>query len=214
MRAADRVSDARQRRTEDVKALVEKAGLRAAPAEVYLRVFKREKQLELWAGPRGQPLSLVKTYAICAASGQPGPKRIEGDQQVPEGFYDVPEFNPVSSYYLSMKVSYPNASDRVRSDRRTPGGQIYVHGQCVSIGCVAIEDRQIEEVYLLSLDAQVRRIDLFPFRMTSEAMKQAGESPLIGFWRELEPGYAQFEKTQRPALYTVDAKTGAYRVKS
>ncbi len=211
--AKDRVTDARARRGTEIAELISKAGLSAKPTEVYLRVLKRERQVELWAGPKGKPLSLVKTYAICAASGELGPKRAEGDLQVPEGFYDVPEFNSTSSYHLSMKVSYPNASDKIRtSNRAHPGGLIYMHGDCVSIGCVAIEDAQIEEVYLISLDATVRRIDIFPTRLTAATIEAMKDEALFGFWRELAPAYIQFEKTRRPARYTIDPKTGEYRV--
>jgi len=206
----DRVADARARRSEDLAALLKQAGLTAKPTEVYLRAFKKERQVELWAGPRGKPLSLVKTYAICAASGELGPKRIEGDLQVPEGLYEVTELNPTSSYHLSLKVGYPNASDRVRSDPRKPGGLIYLHGNCVSIGCIAIEDAQIEEVYLITADAKVRRIDIFPMRL-GDAAFEAGAS--VDLWRELRPAYTQFEKTKRPASFSVDPKTGSYRVK-
>ncbi len=208
----DRVSDARARRGEDVAALLKNVGLSVKPTEVYLRVFKKERQVELWAGPKGRPLTLVKTYTICAASGELGPKRVEGDLQVPEGFYEVPEFNSTSSYHLSMKVSYPNASDRIRSNKSKPGGLIYMHGDCVSIGCIAIEDAQIEEVYLISLDAKARRIDIYPTRLTAQAMRELAVDPMSTFWQELEPAYTKFEKTKRPAAFQVDPKTGAYIV--
>ncbi len=209
----DRVADARSRRGDEITKLLTAAGLTTKPTEVYLRVLKTERQVELWGGPRGKPLSLIKTYSICAASGAPGPKRIEGDEQVPEGFYEVPEFNAVSSYHLAMKVSYPNASDRIRSDPKTPGGLIYMHGNCVSIGCIAIEDAQIEEVYLVSLDAQVRRIDIFPMRLPEGALDNASDVNL-SFWLELQPAYTQFDKTHRPAAYKIEPKTGKYVVKS
>ncbi len=209
----DRVSDARARRATDLAALLENAGLTAPPHEVYLRVFKQERVVELWAGPARQPLKLVKTYAICAASGALGPKRREGDLQVPEGFYEVPEFNSTSNFHLSMKVGYPNASDRARGDRVHPGGLIYLHGECASIGCIAIENEPVEEVYLLSLDAQVRRVDIFPTRLTAEALEALAGSPHLDFWRELAPAYAQFERTRRPAAYTIDRR-GVYHVKN
>lgn len=211
---ADRVKDVRSRRTADVKALLQQAGLPYPVEEVYLRAFKQERQLELWAGRRGQPLVLVKTYPFCAASGELGPKRREGDLQVPEGLYEVPEFNPTSNFHLSMKVSYPNASDRVRSDPARPGGLIYLHGSCASIGCIAIEDEPIEEVYLVSLDAKRRpiRFDIFPMRLTDEALQAHAEAPHAALWRELAPAWAAFEKTKRPAKFRVDPKTGAYSV--
>jgi murein L,D-transpeptidase YafK len=211
---ADRVREVRDRRARDVRALVEAAGLRYPVEEVYLRAFKLERQLELWAGKRGQPLVLLKTYPFCAASGELGPKRREGDLQVPEGLYEVPEFNPASNFHLSMKVSYPNASDRVRSDPRKPGGLIYLHGSCASIGCIAIEDGPIEEVYLISHDAQRRpiRFDIFPMRLTAEALEAQRGSVHLELWKELAPAYATFEATRRPAPFRVDPTTGAYRV--
>jgi murein L,D-transpeptidase YafK len=211
---ADKVKDVRAARTNDVKALVEKAGLTYPVEEVYLRAFKKERQLELWAGPHGKPLTLIKTYPFCAASGELGPKRKEGDLQVPEGLYEVPEFNPYSDYHLSMKVSYPNASDRVRSDPKRPGGLIYLHGNCASIGCIAIQDAPIEEVYLIAFDAKRRplRFDIFPARLTDEALAGLGESPHLSFWKELQPAFLKFEATKRPQPFSV-SKTGAYVLK-
>lgn len=208
--AADKVKEVRARRAADVKALLEKAGLTSPVDEVYLRAFKRERQLELWAGKKGKPLVLVKTYPFCAASGDLGPKRKEGDLQVPEGLYEVPSFNPYSAYHLSMKVSYPNASDLVRSDPKRPGGLIYLHGSCASIGCIAIEDEPIEEVYLISLDARRRpiRFDIFPARLTEENLATLGDAH-VDFWKELAPAFRAFEQTRRPPAFSV-RKTGAY----
>lgn len=213
--AADKVTEVRDRRKADLQALLAAVGLSYPVDEVYLRAFKEERELELWAGKKGQPLTLVKRYPFCAASGELGPKRREGDLQVPEGLYVVPEFNPTSNFHLSMKVSYPNASDRLRSDRQRPGGLIYLHGSCASIGCIAIEDGPIEEVYLLALDARVRpiRFDIFPRRLTDEAMGALDDSPHASLWKELKPAFDGFETSRRPARFTVDAKTGAYRVR-
>lgn len=212
--AADRVKEVRTRRAADVKALLEKVGLPSPVDEVYLRAFKQERQLELWAGRRGKPLVLVKTYPFCAASGELGPKRREGDLQVPEGLYEVPEFNPTSNFHLSMKVSYPNASDKVRSDATRPGGLIYLHGSCASIGCIAIEDEPIEEVYLVSLDAKRRpiRFDIFPMRLTPEVLLAQADAPHAALWKELAPAFTSFEQTKRPAKFNVDRRTGAYGV--
>lgn len=213
---ADRVTDARKRRGDDVKALVEKAGLSLPIDEVYLRVFKQERQVELWAtSKRNGPMALIKTYEICSASGEAGPKRKEGDLQVPEGFYEVPEFNAVSNYHLALKVSYPNASDRVRSDQATPGGLIYLHGNCVSIGCIAIRDEPVEEVYLLAVDAKKKpvRIDLFPSRLTRASL-DSSDSPHAAFWKELLPGLEVFERTHRPPAFSIDRKSGRYVVEN
>lgn len=212
---ADKVKEVRARRAADVKALVEQAGLSYPVDEVYLRGFKKDRQLELWVGKRGEPMVLLKTYPFCAASGELGPKRKEGDLQVPEGLYEVPAFNPYSDYHLSMKVSYPNASDRLRSDARRPGGLIYLHGNCASIGCIAIEDEPIEEVYLISLDAKRRpiRFDIFPTRLNKDTLEGLGTSAHLDFWKELAPAYTVFERTHRPPVFTVSKKTGAYVLK-
>jgi murein L,D-transpeptidase YafK len=202
--SADRVATARTERAADVKQLWQSAGLKAPPQEVYLRAFKKERELELWGGARGKPLTLIKTYPFCAASGKLGPKRREWDEQVPEGFYEVSQFNPTSDFHLSLKVSYPNASDKVLSDPDHPGGLIYLHGGCASIGCIAITDPAIEEVYLLTLDAAVKPIhfDIFPSHASDED----------DFSKQLAPGLEVFEQSKRPPRVKVDPKTGAYTV--
>lgn len=204
----------RKARADDVKKLLAEAGLPSPVDTVYLRAFKAEKIVELWAGKKGAPMVLVKTYPICAASGELGPKRKEGDLQVPEGLYEISEFNPGSNFHLSMKVSYPNASDRVRSDPKRPGGLIYLHGNCASIGCIAIEDGPIEEVYLIAQDAKVRplRIDIFPARLSPEWMTEHAEADHAPLWKELEPAYRLFEGLKRPAGFSV-GPGGAYRVR-
>jgi murein L,D-transpeptidase YafK len=212
--AADRLARVRQARTADVKALVEKAGLSWPVDQVYLRVFKEERLVELWASNRPRdPMALVKSFPICAASGVLGPKRREGDLQVPEGLYEVAEFNPFSSYHLALKLSYPNASDRLRSDRQHPGGLIYLHGDCASIGCIAIEDGPVEELYLVAFDSKRRplRIDVFPARLTRRWL-EAAPAAHRAFWAELLPAYERFEERRRPPAFTVDRRSGAYVV--
>jgi murein L,D-transpeptidase YafK len=201
-------------RADDVKKLLSDVGLRSPVQSVYLRSFKEEKRIELWAGKAGESLVLVKTYPVCAASGTLGPKRKEGDLQVPEGLYEISEFNPGSNFHLSMKVSYPNASDRQRSDVQRPGGLIYLHGSCASIGCIAIEDGPIEEVYLIAHSSIVRpiRFDSFPARLSSEWMRAHAESEHLSFWKELEPAFRLFEEAKKPVSFSVGAG-GTYRVK-
>ncbi|MBL8910675.1 MAG: L,D-transpeptidase family protein [Archangium sp.] len=212
---AKKVREVRTRRTKDVKAILEKVGLTYPVDEAYLRAFKKDRVLELWAGPRGKELTFVKSWPFCAASGELGPKRKEGDLQVPEGLYEVPEFNPYSDYHLSMKVSYPNASDRLRSDAKRPGGLIYLHGSCASIGCIAIEDEPIEEVYLMVIDAKRRpiRFDIFPTKLTDDAMKSMEGQPNEAFWKELKPFFDGFESGKRPVPFKVHGKSGAYSIR-
>lgn len=128
-----------------------RAGVAYPPKRIALLVFKHERRVALWARGDG-PWRFIRDYPILAASGHAGPKLREGDYQVPEGVYRLEWLNPNSSYHLSMKVNYPNEFDRrhARSDGRTRlGGDIFVHGKNVSIGCVAVGDRAIEELFTL-----------------------------------------------------------------
>lgn len=137
-----------------LEAAAREKGIPYPPSGVTLVGLKEERRLEVWVR-KGQAHVLLRDYAILAASGGPGPKLRQGDFQVPEGIYRITGFNPASSYHLSLRVDYPNAHDRevARSEHRTNlGGDIFIHGKSVSIGCVAIGDAGIEELYLLLAD--------------------------------------------------------------
>jgi hypothetical protein len=136
------------------------SGLDYPPGEITLVGLKEERALEVWGRSSGGWV-LFRTYPVLAASGGPGPKLREGDGQVPEGIYNLSGFNPNSSYHLSIKVDYPNQADReaAAEDGRTNlGGDIFIHGKAVSIGCLAIGDPAIEELYLLAADVGLRRV--------------------------------------------------------
>ncbi len=121
------------------------------PVSMYIRSFKYDRQLEVWIkSDASSPYKLFKTYKVCMQSGTMGPKRMEGDYQVPEGFYYINDFNANSTYHLSLGLNYPNPSDKILSDPTRPGGFIYIHGNCVSTGCIAISDAPIEEVFALA----------------------------------------------------------------
>ena len=130
-----------------------RAGVAYPPKQIALLVFKRENRLAVWArSALNEPWRFVRHYPILAASGHAGPKLRQGDHQVPEGLYRIEHLNPMSSYHLSMKVSYPNEFDRrmaARDGRTRLGGDIFIHGNRVSIGCVAIGDPAIEELFTL-----------------------------------------------------------------
>ncbi len=150
-----RINTVFTRMEDSVKKQFQQKGLVWPPQAMYVRSFKFDKQLEVWVkGDMDKPYQLFKTYKICMQSGAMGPKRMEGDYQVPEGFYYINEFNPNSMYHLSLGLNYPNASDRILSDARRPGNNIYIHGNCVSTGCIAITDGPIEELYIIG--AQVK----------------------------------------------------------
>ena len=130
------------------------------PASIALLAFKDTKTLELWAR-QSESWILVRTYPIKAASGGPGPKLLEGDGQVPEGVYSLAGLNPNSGYHLSMKVGYPNEFDsaKAREDGRTNvGGDIFIHGKAASIGCLAMGDEAIEELFALVVDTGPDRV--------------------------------------------------------
>ncbi len=133
--------------------LFAKAGAPFPPSRLALLGFKAEKRLEVWAGVADGPWRHIRDYPLLAASGGPGPKLREGDGQVPEGLYRVELLNPRSRYHLSLRLDYPNAFDRemARRDGRTdPGGDIYIHGRSVSIGCLAVGDEAVEELFVLA----------------------------------------------------------------
>ncbi len=119
---------------------------------LFLRAFKRERVLEVWArGGADRGRVLVWSFPLCAGSGGLGPKRREGDAQIPEGIYRIERFNPWSRFHLSLGLNYPNPQDRARAGADNPGSDIFIHGDCVSIGCLAIEDDPIERLYLVSV---------------------------------------------------------------
>ncbi len=153
---------------------------------VFIRIIKEARLLELWV-QRGGSWQVLKTYPIAAMSGTLGPKQAEGDKQAPEGFYDVvPErMNPKSRYHLSFNIGYPNEHDR--SLGRT-GSFIMVHGGEESIGCFAMTDEGIEEIYTLvneAFRAGQKRVEvhIYPFEMTAARMEREQESPHLDFWR-------------------------------
>lgn len=218
-----RVKKAAANKTKVVRELFAAQKLAWPPAGVLLRVFKEDAILELWGRGKDGVFAKVKDYPICAGSGVVGPKRREGDLQVPEGFYEVNHFNPWSNYHLALGVSYPNSSDRILGGggKEGPlGGQIYIHGKCVTIGCIPIEDDAVEEVYLAALESRAGsgdpvRIQIFPTRLTDEAFARLtkaheGDAARKAFWTNLKEGFDLFENDRRLPRVTVD-KEGRYR---
>lgn len=209
-----RVRAAFEAREPAVATLFRTAGAPFPPKGILLRAFKREAELELWADRGDGRYVLVRTYAICAKSGALGPKRREGDGQVPEGFYRIIHFNPASAFHLSLGIDYPNAADR-HASAAPRGGSIYVHGDCVTIGCIPITDEWIEEVYVAAVLARSAGqtaipVHLFPARLTdaffAEATRAPGDSArLVPFWRNLRDGYDRFERDRRPPRVSVGA---------
>ena len=158
-----RVATAMRSKEDTLKAQFAQAGLQWPAKQIYIRSFKYDSQLEVWVrNSNDQQYKLFKTYKVCAMAGAIGPKRIEGDYQVPEGFYYINEFNPNSNYHLSLGINYPNPSDRVLSDSIKPGGDIFIHGNCVTVGCIPLQNNQIEELYILAAMAKTQGQDFIP----------------------------------------------------
>ena len=204
----DRVAQARASQGAGVREAVRAAGLEPPVERLYLRAFKKERELEVWGGDGGA-MKLVRKFPVAGLSGSLGPKRREGDRQVPEGLYVVDRFTPRARFLLSLGLDYPNASDRIRSDRERPGTDIFIHGGSASIGCLAMTDPVIQQVFLLALAAERPiRVDVFPFRF-EKRWEDGADATHLEFWRELEPFYAEFERTRQVPSFRV-ASDGVY----
>lgn len=176
-----------------------KAGVAYPPKRVALLVFKQEKRLAVWVADAKGSWRYLRDYPILAASGGVGPKLREGDFQVPEGLYAIENLNPASSYHLSMKVGYPNAFDRqiaAREHRTQLGGDIFIHGKNVSIGCVAIGDRGIEELFTLVAETGIAhtRVIIAPLDLRVASAPVAQSTPLwiVQLWQSVAAALAQF----------------------
>jgi murein L,D-transpeptidase YafK len=173
-----RVRAAMREKEAAIRELFRRTELPYPPREIFIRIFKHERVLELWVrSARENRLERLKEYPICAVSGQLGPKRQQGDGQIPEGFYFINGFNPVSNFHLSLRINYPNESDRILGVRGHLGGDIFIHGDCVTIGCVPITDDGIKEVYLMAFEArsagQTRiPVHIFPTRLDERGLRQ------------------------------------------
>lgn len=218
----ERVKTAYEDKENLVKELFSSKEIELSSATIFIRAFKEEAEVEVWAQSNGQEkYQLIQTYKICSSSGDLGPKRKQGDGQVPEGFYQVDRFNPYSNFYLSLGVNYPNASDRILGNKGNLGGDIFIHGSCVTIGCMPLTDDKIKEVYLMAVEAkssgQVKiPVHIFPFRMNEGNMKKFekkyDDSKLISFWKNIQIGYEYFE-THKALPGILVLNNGEYSVK-
>jgi murein L,D-transpeptidase YafK len=213
-----RVQRAYEARAESVALLFQKRGVEN-PAEVFFRVFKREQLLEVWVRDAdAESFIMLDTYPVCGTSGQLGPKREQGDGQIPEGFYFVDFFNPQSQFHLSLRVNYPNAVDRARGASGPLGGDIFIHGGCATIGCVPVTDQWIEELYLIAMTARDAGQDRIPVHMFPTRLDNDGfawltdtygtDHPDHGFWADLRQGYLAFERKR--VVPEVDQYRGRY----
>ena len=182
-------------------------------APVFMRIFKQSHELEVWLKGEDSRWRLFRTYEICNYSGDLGPKLKEGDRQSPEGLYSVgySQLNPNSRFHLSFNLGFPNAYDRAQG--RT-GSYLMVHGDCVSVGCYAMTDDGIEEIYTLA-EAALKGgqsafwVHAFPARFSDTWLENRSDSPWIGFWRDLRNCHDHFESEGE--LPAVDVAQNRYR---
>jgi len=217
--SCERVSNAIKKYNDTLAKEFKKKNVAYPPKDIFLRVFKAQNELELWArNNENSEYKMIKLYHICALSGMLGPKRAEGDHQVPEGFYFIEDFNPRSDYYLSMLLNYPNFSDNMQGSTARKGGDIYIHGGCVTVGCMPMTDEGIQELYTVCLNAKVNGeenipVHIFPTRFNKNGLaylnkaygSDAGKQE---FWQSLRSSYDYFEKNHKllPVMYTPDGK--------
>ncbi len=215
-----RPSEALQNKEDTLQKQFAEKKLQWPAKYIYIRSFKYDSQLEVWVKNEiSDPFQLFKTYKVCAMAGSLGPKRMEGDYQVPEGFYYISDFNPNSTYYLSLGINYPNLSDKILSDSLKPGSEIYIHGSCVTVGCIPLTDQQIDELYILAAYAKDQGQDfipvhIFPIRFNKEKSVKYLESltkddaSLKKFADRLEDAFDYFEKYKQLPVVLVDTKGG------
>jgi murein L,D-transpeptidase YafK len=213
-----RPSEALERKEDTLQKQFAAKKLQWPARYIYIRSFKYDSQLEVWVkNDRKEKFQLFKTYKVCALAGTLGPKRMEGDYQVPEGFYQINVFNPKSNYHLSLGLNYPNASDRILSDSLRPGSEIFIHGSCVTVGCIPIRDEQIDELYILAAHAKDQGQDfipvhIFPIRYNVEKSVKylegltKDDQSLKKFANRLEDAFDYFEKYQQLPVVMVGEK--------
>jgi murein L,D-transpeptidase YafK len=218
-----RISDALKRKEDTLRRQFEEKKLPWPAKFIYLRSFKYDSQLEVWVKyDVNEKFRMFKTYKVCALAGSLGPKRMQGDYQVPEGFYYINEFNPNSQYHLSLGLNYPNVSDKILSDSEMPGGDIYIHGSCVTTGCIPVQNQQIEELYILAAHAKNNGQDfipvhIFPIRFNNRKSadyltRYVRDFPeYASMADELKHAYEFFEKKRELPVIMVK-KNGGYIV--
>ena len=218
-----RVRQAYTEKGNIVKKLLSDNKIDTGNLRIYLQAFKKEKKIELWAKNKNDlSYKYITEFNICAISGDLGPKRRQGDGQIPEGFYKINIFNPVSNFYLSLGINYPNKSDRILGEKGNLGGNIFIHGNCVTIGCMPITDDKIKELYVFCVEArdngqQSIPITVFPAKLTDIDFKTLiakyhGDNDKTELWTDMKTAYNYFIKNKKlPTITFLD--NGRHKIK-
>lgn len=200
---------------ENASSLLQRHQIDSTNFELFLRAFKKEQILEVWAKNKStDTFAKIQHYDFCTSSGVLGPKRQEGDRQIPEGCYWIDRFNPNSQFYLSLGLNYPNDSDRKLGDPQHPGSNIFIHGGCASVGCIPITNPKIEILYGLASKAQHLGqakipVHIFPSNQMELLLESAGKNK--AFWQNLYPIFKHFETTGQLPKVWIKAN-GAYAI--
>jgi murein L,D-transpeptidase YafK len=217
-RSIPKIGDLLKRKEDTLSKQFQSRGLNWPAKYLYIRSFKYDSELEVWVKNKSsEKYKLFKTYKICALAGSLGPKRMAGDYQVPEGFYYINEFNPRSNYHLALGLNYPNTADKMLSDLSRPGGDIYIHGSCVTTGCIPITDGQIEELYIIAAHAKDLGDDFIPVHIFPVNFKNGKSvaylnrylqnfTEFIGFEKSMKNAFFYFEKNRQVPIVIVNSK--------
>ncbi|MDR1555302.1 MAG: L,D-transpeptidase family protein [Campylobacteraceae bacterium] len=216
----ERVRTALKEKNELISKTLLDANLNIKKLNILFIAYKDEAVLELYAKDKDEvSYKLLEQYNIWQSSGGLGPKSAQGDKQVPEGFYRIDRFNPFSNFYLSLGINYPNAADKIRSKAKDLGGDIFMHGSFVTIGCLPMSDDKIKEIYLYALFAKNAGqadipVYIFPFKMSEKniskfAKKYVEDKELISFWQNLKIGYDKFSSEKKELKFKAK-KDGSY----
>lgn len=211
----ERVRVAIEDKEVTIKNNLNKYDLTLTDFQLLIVAYKLSDELELYAkSTSASSFKKIAVYKICERSGEPGPKRKSGDNQVPEGFYHINRFNPSSNFYLSLGLNYPNASDKIKGVKGNLGGDIFIHGSCVTIGCLPMTDDKIKEIYLYAIHAKNNGqenipVYIFPFRMSGDNFtkyqKEYNDNkPLLSFWKNLKAGHDLFLKHKTEIRFKTD----------
>ncbi len=202
-----RVFKAFQEKWGLVNSKIKNVGVNPYNYDLYIRAFKFEDDLEIWVKDRDSSTYVfLEKYKFCSNVGLLGPKRRQGDFQIPEGIYYLSKFNHESNFHLSLKVSYPNKADSINGEKNNLGGLIFIHGGCNTIGCIPITDDKIKELYVLAVQAkhcgqEKIPIHIYPARLTEENMgildSWIGNENLLRFWKSMKQSYDLFEESHR-----------------
>jgi murein L,D-transpeptidase YafK len=217
----ERVEAAKAEKGKFIEQILQNNNIKPSAVNILLVAYKFEKELEIYAkNTQDSTYSFLKAYKICTYSGKLGPKRQQGDLQVPEGFYYINRFNPQSEFYLSLRINYPNKADIIKSKAFNLGGNIYIHGSCASIGCMPMTDDKIKEIYLLALTAKEAGqnqipVYIYPYKLNDKNLRRSyraitKDAALLQFWDNLKKGHDLFEKNKKQLNVTVD-KNGDYQ---